>query len=49
MTEARLQTGIDFGDSWVDICLLTPAGEPLLAHQRFLDVRPGAMRRSSNC
>ncbi|HOU13501.1 MAG TPA: transposase [Anaerolineae bacterium] len=41
MTEARLQTGIDFGASWVDVCLLNPAGEPLLAHQRFLNALPG--------
>ena len=38
---SRLQIGIDFSTKWVDVCLLTPNGEPLVAHQRFGNSLPG--------
>jgi len=41
MNGSRLQTGIDFGASWVDLCLLTPEGEPLVAHERCANSMPG--------
>lgn len=41
MNEVCLQTGIDFGARWVDVCVLSPTGEPLVDHQRFANSLPG--------
>jgi len=38
---SRLHVGIDFSTKWVDVCLLSPSGEPLVAHQRFDNSLPG--------
>lgn len=38
---SRLQLGIDFSTRFVDVCLLTPAGERLVDHQRFGNSMPG--------
>ena len=41
MNEGYLQTGIDFGARWVDVCVLSATGAPLVAHQRFANSLPG--------
>jgi len=38
---SRPQLGLDFSAKYVDICLLNPAGERLIGHQRFDNSLPG--------